>query len=162
MRPVIHSTKHQVQFPFSAITTGLRVNLLIAQAVATADKDLASEVEEGSIIKAVYVEMWLLNTGNDGHAIVILEKVPDGSTGANATEMASLFTYTNKKNIFYTHEGLTNNDGIDPPRNILNRWIKIPKSKQRFGLGDRLVLTISNPSAGTLNRCGQTVFKEYT
>ncbi len=162
MRPVIHSVKHQVQYPFSAIATGITENILLATAVNQTAADIAVEVQEGSIIKAVFVELWLQNTSSNGHAVVILEKVPVGGTGATASQMADLFNYVNKKNILFTHEGLTTNDGVGNPMRILGSWFKIPKGKQRFGLGDRLFLTIANPSANSLNRCGFTLYKELT
>ncbi len=162
VRPVIHSTKHYVQFPFSNIGAGVRENALLINAVAAPDKNISSEVEEGASIKAVFIEMWMINAGGDGTAIVIVEKTTNNNTGANVTDMASLFGYDNKKNILFTHQGLTSNDGIGNPIPVIRGWIKIPKSKQRFGLGDRLVLTISNVSAQDLDRCGFTTYKEYT
>ncbi len=162
MKPVIHSVKHIVQTPISQIATGVRENILIFAAVESTVANAATEIEEGSIVKAVYVEMWLENQSNLGHAIMILEKVENLEVGATFTEMGSLFTYSNKKNILFTHEGLTANDAIGNPMPVVRQWFKIPKGKQRFGLGDRMTLTISNPSANDLNRCGMFIFKELS
>ncbi len=162
MRPPIHSQKHYVQFPISDITTGIKGSLQIAKSVATVDKNLASEVEEGSIIKAVYVELWLLNDGNDGEFIAVLVKDTKDGNGPSFSELASLNTYVNKKNVLFTTQGLTQNDGVTGPIPVMRGFYKIPKSKQRFGLGDTLNLTIANVSAGNLQRCGFTTYKEYT
>ncbi len=162
MKPIIHSTKHIVQAPFSQITTGIRENIVIASAVESTVANLANEVEEGSNIKAVFVEMWLQNSANDGHQILILEKVPISSGGATFANMGALFSYVNKKNILFTHEGLSANDGVGNPLPVIRQWIKIPKGKQRMGLGDSLVLTISNPSSNNLNRCGVFIYKELS
>ncbi len=162
MKPIVHSTKHIVQTPISQISTGVRENILIAQAVESTTANLATEVEEGTVIKAVYVEMWLQNQGNLGHSIAILEKVENGAVGASFAQMGALFQYGNKKNIFFTHEGLTSNDAIGNPIPVIRQWFKIPKGKQRFGLGDRLALTISNPSSQDLDRCGMFIYKELS
>ncbi len=162
MKAVIHSTKHIVQSPIDQIATGVAENIIIAQAVESTTANLATEVVEGAVIKAVFVEMWLENQSNLGHAIVILEKVPLGATGATFAQMGALFSYPNKKNILFTHEGLTANDAIGNPMPIVRQWFKIPKGKQRMGFSDRLVLTISNPSSNDLNRCGMFIFKELT
>ncbi len=159
MRPVIQSVKHIVQAPIDQITTGTAVNILIAVGVVSKDANLSTEVPEGNVIKAVFVEMWLENQSNLGHAVVILEKVTGGDLGASFANMADLWGYTNKKNILFTHEGLTANDAIGNPLPVIRQWFKIPKGKQRFGLGDRLVLTISNPSSNDLNRCGMFIYK---
>ncbi len=162
VRPVIHSTKHYVQFPFNDVTTGTRDGVQLAISVSTVDKNTSSEVEEGCSIKAVFVELWLQNSGVDGTSIVTLEKAGQGSTGISFAEMASIMTYNNKKNVLFTHEGLTSNDGVSGPTVVMRGWFKIPKSKQRFGLDDRLVLSISNTSAGDLHTCGFATYKEYT
>jgi len=161
VRPMVHSTKHYVQFPFNDVGAGVVENNIIASGVAVGAKDLASEVEEGSTIKAVYVEMWLQNASNDASFIATLSKNPEFGLGPTFVEMASLHTYTNKKNILYTTQGLAQNDGVSGPIAIMRSFIKIPKSKQRFGLGDILSLSISNISAGVLHRCGFTTYKEY-
>ncbi len=162
VRPMVHSTKHYVQHPISQITTGTRENIVIAQAVEATTANLGHEVAEGSSIKALYIEIWLQNQGNLGESIVTVTKDPVDDTGPSFAEMANLFAYNNKKNILFTHQGLTSNDGISGPVVVMRNWLKIPKSKQRFGLGDKLNLNISNVSSNALNRCGFSLYKEYT
>ncbi len=162
VRPMVHSVKHYVQYPFSQITTGARETIPIVTAVQRDAVNLANEVIEGSHIKAVYFEMWIQNEGNLGSFIFTITKDPDGSAGPTVSEMASLMTFSNKKNILYTSQGLTSNDAISGPVNIIRTFLKIPKSKQRFGLGDSLNINLSNVSANDLNRCGFSTYKEYS
>ncbi len=162
VRPVVHSIKHYVQFPINQITTGTREVLAVARAMERSDVNTASEIAEGSLIKALYIELWLQNTSNLGESILTITKDPDDATGPTFTEMATLFSYTNKKNILFTHQGLTSNDGVSGPVAVIRTWLKIPKSKQRFGLGDKININISNVSANDLNRCGFALFKEYS
>ena len=162
VRPQVHSTKHYVQLPIDQIATGTRQTSQIVNAVATLNKNLASEVEEGNTIKAVYFEMWLQNQSNLGEFILAITKSGEDLTGPTFAEMAALHNYNNKKNVLYVTQGLTSNDGVSGPVNVIRGWIKIPKSKQRFGLGDKLTLNISNVSAGDLNRCGFCTYKEYS
>ncbi len=162
MKAPINSRKHIVQLPFDQIATGTaQVNNLIT-AVDRTIADSATEVQEGAIVKAVFIEMWLQNSAADGHAVLTVSKNPAGDTGPAFGGLADLDSYDNKKNILFTHEGLTSNDGVGNPVRILYHWIKIPKGKQRFGLGDRLDLNLSNPSSNNLNRCGLAIYKEYT
>ncbi len=162
MKQIVHSVKHYVQFPIDQITTGTIQNIRLALAVESTVANAADEVEEGTIIKAIYIELLLQNQGNLGEFIVVLEKTQVGAVGVNFAQAAALFTYQNKKNVFYVSQGLTSNDGVGNPQKVLGMWFKIPKSKQRMGLGDRLVLSISNTSAGDLNRCGFATYKEYS
>ncbi len=162
VRPVVHSTKHYVQFPIDQISTGTVQSIVIADGVESTIANSATEVEEGAIVKAVFLELWLENQGNLGEFIATLTKVPEFGTGPTFAQMAALFTYSNKKNILYCTQGLTPNDGVAQPVNLIRNWFKIPKGKQRFGLGDRLILSISNTSAQDLNRCGFATYKEYS
>ncbi len=162
MKAPIHSVKHLVQFPIDGIPTGTRQAITLLTSVESTVANLANEVPEGSVIKAIYIELWLQNTSNLGESIVTLCKDIRLGIGPTFAEMASLFTYTNKKNVLFTHQGLTSNDGVSGPVRILQQWIKIPKGKQRMGLGDQLILSISNTSANDLNRCGIAIYKEYT
>ncbi len=160
MRPPIHSRKHYVQITRSTVATVARNNedIIVVNATPTG----VDEVVDGAIVKAVYVELWLLNAGNAGSDVVILGKNLGASAGPTFTQMNALGTYDEKKNVLFTHQGLSNNDGIDPPMNVMRAWYKIPKSKQRFGLGDRLRLSIANNSAQDLFYCGFATYKEYT
>ncbi len=162
VKPQVHSQKHYVQFPIDQVATGVVQSIILVDAVESTIANSATEVVEGSIVKAVFVELWLENTGNLGESIVALTKVPEFGTGPSFANMAALFTYSNKKNVLYVTQGLTSNDGVSQPTNIIRNWFKIPKGKQRFGLGDRLILTISNTSAQDLNRCGFATYKEYS
>ncbi len=159
MKPPIKSKKHYVQFGIDQILTGVSQSISLVDANDGASAD---EVEQGSIIKAVYIELWLQNQSNLGEQITCVTKGVAGDSGPTFAEMATLFTYNNKKNVLFTSQGLTSNDGISGPQFILRQWIKIPKSKQRFGLTDRLTLNIANVSSNSLNRCGLAIYKEYT
>ncbi len=160
MRPVIHSQKHYVQISRTAVLTVARniEDIVLAVAAPTG----VDEVQEGAVVKAVYIELWYLDDGGDGSNIVLLSKHENGTTGPNFSQANALGTYDNKKNILFVHQGLTPNDGIDPPQLMMRSWYKIPKSKQRFGLGDSLRLTIANNSAQGATYCGFATYKEYT
>ncbi len=162
MRPIIHSVKHYVQFPIDQISTGARQIITLATAVESTLANLSTEVPEGTLVKAVYVELWLDNQSNLGESIVILEKTVAGQTPASFSNMGNLFAYENKKNILFTHQGLTSNDVGGNPVNIMRAWFKIPKGKQRMGLGDSIEIVIANVSANNLNRCGFAIYKEYS
>jgi len=162
VRPMVHSVKHYVQYPIDQIGTGARQSIPIVTAVARDDVNLANEINEGSSVKAVFFEMWFQNEGNLGEFIMTITKDPDGGVGPSFGEMATLNDFSNKKNILYTTQGLTSNDGISGPINIIRSFLRIPKSKQRFGLGDSINICISNVSANDLVRCGFSTYKEYS
>ncbi len=116
-------------------------------------------------MKACYVEFWVSQDSASivGSYTVVLLKNPGGSNPPLTADLAALHDYDNKKNILFTAQGLlTPNDGGQVP--VLRGWYKIPKGKQRFGLGDlmQIALRNNNATAIDINFCGVVIFKEYT
>ncbi len=156
----IHSTKHYLEQTLGNIGPGLLTSLNIVTAVAVVDKNISNEVEEGATIKAVYVEMWITSDDVTQSSFTItLEKIPAGAGAMTYAESITLQSYPNKKNIFYKTMGLVA-PKLEPPLPIIRQWFKIPKGKQRFGLGDTLRLNISGITDG-INFCGFYTYKEY-
>jgi len=161
----IQSIKHYVQFANATIANGARVTLEIVTAVSvTAVGANTNEVEEGSIVKAIHVEMWCLCTGSSGGITqfnYVLEKVPAGQASVTFTQMLNLASYPNKKNVLYTSQGnlpsRIDSAGTIP---VMRGWYLIPKGKQRMGLGDKVVLSVAS-TGSTLDRCGMMTYKEY-
>ncbi len=159
MRAPIHSVKHYVQVSLASVAAGTLNQTIIANSLEQSAVNTSNEVVEGSIIKAVYVEMWVrTNDTSPGTALLSLVKTVDASNFVFADAIA-LHDYTNKKNILYHTQGLTNDQDADAVP-FVRGWFKIPKSKQRFGLGDRLVLGIA-AQALEQNICGFMTYKEY-
>ncbi len=164
MRAPIHSKKHINQISQSTVAQAAVGNTTLIRAVEP-QSTLPSEVEEGAIVKACYVEFWVSQDSASvvGSYTVALSKDPGGSSGMTAANLAALHDYTNKKNILFTGQGLlTPNDGGQVP--VLRGWYKIPKGKQRFGLGDILRVSIrnNNSTAIDINFCGLAIYKEYS
>ncbi len=162
MKPVIHSQKHYVQQSRSQVATVSRTIIDIAEAVAGPSANLVDEVVEGAVIKAVFVEMWILDTSNDGSFVLSLMKLDAAANQPNFAECNALGTYTSKKNVLFTTQGLSPNNGVGNPIPIIRQWFKIPKGKQRFGLGNKLVLTITNNGLNDLEFCGFFTYKELS
>ncbi len=162
VRPMVHSTKHYVQNSIATVLAGARTNLVIAQAVAVVDKNVAFEVEEGATIKAVFFEQWVrASEVSPGSYVATIEKIVSGGTFPSTTSMAALNDYANKKNVFFSSQGLVNDQDADA-MSVIRGWIKIPKSKQRFGLGDSLLFSLFAQGAIDMVLCGLTTYKEYT
>ncbi len=160
----INTVKHYVHFTNAILASGGIDGLEIVNAVVAPATSNAEDVREGAIIKAVYIEMWLTNdggTGTDNQFNVALEKIPTSGIAMTYAQSVNLGAYPNKKNVLFTSQGVqgASVDGIDGIP-VLRSWILIPKGKQRFGLGDRLVLNISS-TGFSLRRCGMSTYKEY-
>ncbi len=156
----INSEKHIVQRTLQGVTGGAIFTQEVIQVTATPTASI--HVPVGAVIKAVHVELWLLTTGNTsvGSTIVTVEKTVGDQPNMQFAESTGLHDYVNKKNILYTTQGLVS-DEKSVPIPALKFWVKIPKGKQRFGLGDKLVINISALSED-LEFCGAFIYKSYT
>ncbi len=160
VKPMVHSQKHYVQQSLFTVTAGALSNINLISGTVVADKNVPREVEEGSTVKAIYLEYWInTNDTTPGTNIIVLLKRSGNEPILTVTDSALLQDYLNKKNVFYVTMGLTNpNTSTAIP--VLRQWIKIPKSKQRFGLGDSLSISF-HAQTGTMKVCGFACFKEY-
>ncbi len=161
LAPIV-SIKHIVQVEKTPIATGAVRNLQLIQGVVQTGVANFADVVEGSLVKAVYIEMWFKSNaaaGLDTKFQLIIEKVIGGQEPATFTQMNNLMTYPNKKNILYTSQGVVG-DLSTQAIPIVRGWFKIPKGKQRFGLDDELFCNISSTGAEAEN-CGLAIYKEY-
>ncbi len=161
VRPMVHSVKHYVQFSLATVTAGTVLNVAIATGVAIDDVNIVSEVKEGSSIKAIYFELWIRSsstTPSSGQLIVYKKQSDSGNP--TAVNMAALGDWDNKRNIFYTTMGLFNDQDADAIA-LFKGWIKIPKGKQRFTIGDDLNFSIFAPTIDS-QICGFATYKEYS
>ena len=160
MRPPIQSTKHFIHFPSTGVVSGtVRTITLIDVLARTGNLANAADVYEGSVIKAIYLEFWIGSTTALTTSSWCVGKNPDNSTGPSFAEMTNLGVYQGKKNLFNCGQGLVPATGNTLA--IFRGWLKIPKGKQRFGLGDRMLLSVSATGA-TLNLCGLAIYKDYS
>ncbi len=159
MRPRVTTSKHYRQDSLFTVAGAGITPLLQAQGVNVTAANASNEVREGAIISAVYLEYWLTSDDtNQATYIATFEKKNSSQPAMTAGDSAGLFSYPNKKNVLITHMGLINPvGGVATP--VFREWVKIPKSKQRFGLGDQLVINFHSQSIG-LNGCGFTLYKE--
>ncbi len=160
MRAIIHSKKHITQKSLFTVLTGATSNFLIVDSVE--EPTTPDHIDEGTLVKAVFVELWAIGSSSNQFFTGILVKLPSGLGTPTTTNMSLLNDWEGKKNILYTTQGLASNDGIAMPLPIVKQWFKIPKGKQRFGLGDRLVFALKSGGDASIIACGFATFKEYS
>ncbi len=160
--PPINTVKHYVHNSNAAVASGaIAVQGVVVAAVAPAVSNSFS-VREGAVIKAVYVERWIIgtDTGEVAQFTLVVEKKRQGETNMTHTQSQNLGSYPNKKNILYTTQGIVAADAEGASAiPVIRNWILIPKGKQRFGAGDELVVDVA--AVGGLRVCGINTFKEY-
>ncbi len=158
----INANKHYVHLSNSQIASGAISTIVQVEAVAAPASANSFEVEEGSIVKAVYLEQWIYGLGASGvdtQFFMCVMKKPSDAPDLTFAQSSNLGAYPNKKNILYTTQGVIG--GIDTNSiPIIKNWLLIPKGKQRMGLGDKIVTYITTLGAA-IQRCGFATYKEY-
>ncbi len=161
MAPLV-TIKHMTNIENAVVAAAAVRSIELVQAVAQTAVANTGDVVEGSLVKACYFELWLKsNAALNGNAKfqLVIEKLPAGVTTITFAEMNNLMTYSNKKNILFTSQGIIG-DKATQSIPISRDWYKIPKGKQRFGLDDKLIATVS-ATTESINTCGLTIFKEW-
>ncbi len=158
----INSIKHYVQRANVSIASGaIRVDDIVTSVVAPAATN-TSDVTQGSVVKAIYLEYWLWGagaSGTDTQFNFMFLKLPVATSDPTFANINNLGAYTNKKNIFYHSSGVlggVDNNSIP----VVRGWFMVPKGKQRMGLSDKLVIATST-SGAALQLCGFSTYKEY-
>ncbi len=160
MRAPIHSVKHYVQTSLSTVTGAAILTVVLARGAETANAP--DEVKEGAVVKAMWVELWVIAQDTvPGSFVFIIEKRPSDLSAASVANMGALHDYANKKNIFYTTQGVIGDQDTNAIP-LYKGWLKIPRGKQRIGLNDRLSWSILAQAGVDLTVCGMTIYKEYT
>ncbi len=161
-RPTINSRKHIIQFSPIVVAAGGINPITLAEAV----QDLgvgttANKVAVGSVIKAIWVELWALSDTATavGSTNITIEKLPSGLADMSFGNSQAIFVYPNKNNIFYMTQGLVGEENGGTPIPFLRQWIKIPKGKQRMSLGDKLKLNVAGITG--ISFCTINIYKEY-
>jgi len=160
----INSVKHYVAQTNFSQTAGGASPIIVADSVVAPAAANTFDVREGSVIKAVHFEYWLMNDGASGQEtqfVLIVYKAPSAVAFATFTNMLNLQAWDNKKNILYSTQGILSPqaDGSNTVP-ILRDWILIPKGKQRMGRGDRIIVSIASVETN-LRICGLSTYKEY-
>ncbi len=161
MKQIIQSTKRISQASLFTVAADAVEQFIVLQ--ATQDFTGGSgQCPVGAVVKAVYVEMWMMGDGQQpSFQMAIVEKSQGNATVASIAALRDLDNFTNKKNIFHTFQGLIG-DANTNPMPIIRQWIKIPRGKQRMGLGDRIRVVFGGlDPVGSVEVCGFTIAKYY-
>ncbi len=159
----INSVKHIVQRASVSVASGGLNSTVVVDAIAKdATRSNTSDVSEGAIVKAIFVELWLKSDADAGTStqfVVTFEKLVSDAASITNAEMLALQAYTNKKNIFFTSQGVLG-DLTTQAIPVIRQWIAIPKGKQRMGFSDRMIINTA-PVGFAIDVCGVFIYKEY-
>ncbi len=160
MRP-INSQKHIVDVQGSTVM-GTNQFIILANTVENAVLANSADVEKGSNLSAIYLNVQVVGQGASGvlnNIYMYLFKNPAGLItvfpDGNQTGVSEF-----KKQIFHTEMRMLSDDNDSIPITLFNGVLKIPNKFRRMGIDDTIGLVLFSPGP-TANFCVQTIYKEY-
>ncbi len=162
MKAPITARKHYVQFTEFNVASATVTELALVDAKDLLAVNAPNEVVEGSVVKAIYVELWLTtDAATTGSFVVVLEKVESEAATPVLTEMTTLMNYNNKKNILFCSQGILATEASGNPTPVMRQWFKIPRGKQRMGQDDQIRVLVAAIGANQITGCSFSTYKEY-
>ncbi len=158
----INSRKHIVDLQ-GGIPGNAAENTIIMSAVDNADSAQPTNVESGSRVSSLFLNIQVIATADTtlNNVYFYIYKNPQGSIttfpSANATGTSEF-----KRQIFHTEMRMmaNTNDGI--PITLFQGVLKVPRVFQSMRVGDTVGINFFSPGAGnTQNYCIQAIFKSY-
>ena len=103
VRPMVTSEKHYVQVTLSTVLVGTNLTIPIAVAEASPTPGDGREINIGTTVKAVYVEMWYQGPANQPTTIsTAFIKISNGGSGPSTADMIDIHNYQSSR-LFCQH-----------------------------------------------------------
>ncbi len=162
LRP-IHSVKHIVDVQ-GAIVAATKTNVRLASAVDNPTLANVDQVEKGSHINSMFVNIQVIGTGAGGvlnqiYAIfykvpganILAAQIPNGNTTGSSDF---------KRQIFHTEMIMLSSSSDDIPQTLFKGVLRIPKVFQAMRMNDFIEIQLFAPG-DISNFCVQAIYKEY-
>ncbi len=156
LRP-IKSDKHEITWSNLAQDASATTNIALATAVASADKNTATEVEIGSHIKSIYFE-FNVAANTITNPKVLHWKVIGNRAGETITAASTYYQADRSRIIKRGMEMLPKDVGTVFKRIFV---VRIPRTWQRMQANMSLTFAYVSTSAEPQNLCGFAIYKEY-
>ncbi len=155
IRPVIHSEKKENTWTALSEDASSEKTIKIYEGVPSADVNLGSEIEIGSVVKWVYFEFHFSAETTTAAKVVhwLIQFVPVGMTAATVS------TYNAGDKSYIIKRGMAmlvrDQSTVFKERFV----VKIPRSYQRVKVNTELQFRYISTSSNTQNSCGFTICK---
>ena len=158
LRPV-NRIKHVVDSQLG-IVLAVQSSINLVTSTDTPTLALTSEVETGSTVNAIYlnVEAYATTAGALSNIYMIIHKSPGGNIAAPAPNAVG--ANDNKRFVIHQEMKMMEQSVNGNPRTIFNGVIMIPRGYRRNGPNDILQLTLLSPGVNA-NVCIQCHYKEF-
>ncbi len=155
IRPVIHSEKKEATWTFLGADESSENTVVIYNGTPSADVNVGTEIEVGSVVKWVYFEFHFSAETTTAAKVVhwLIQFVPDGMT----TSVPSIYNSGSKSYVIKRGMAMLVRDQSTV---FKERFVvKIPRAYQRVKVNTQLEFRFISTSSNTQNSCGFTICK---
>ncbi len=155
IRPVVHSEKKEVTWTFLAADESSQKTVVIYNGTPSADVNVGTEIEVGSVVKWVYFEFHFSAETTTAAKVVHwqIQFVPEGMT----TTAPSVYNGGSKSYVIKRGMAMLVRDQATV---FKERFVvKIPRAYQRVKVNTELQFRYISTSSNTQNSCGFTICK---
>ncbi len=158
LRPV-HSIKHIIDLQ-GGLTVGTVTSntLILAKDAPVLAGEI--EVETASTISAIFLNIQVAasSTAALANVYMAVSKNPGGNLAD--IDPQTVGDDDNKKFVIHQEMIMTEKNTTAIPRTLFKGVIRIPRGYKRFGINDKLVVTLKSPGV-TMDFCIQCIYKEF-
>ncbi len=162
LRP-IHSIKHIVDSQ-GGIVAATKTKVTLAHAVDAPVLANTTEVETGSRITSMFVNIQVIGTGAGGvlnNIYAIFYKNPGGNIAGGSVPNGNVTGADDfKRQIFHTEMLMLSSSSDDIPQALFKGVLRIPRVFHNMRINDDIELQLFAPG-DTSNYCVQCIYKEY-
>ncbi len=157
---VVNSIKNEVN-SVQAVVASTNLVFVIAQAADVHDTAVSTSVRNGSMIKAIWVELWYygLSAGNtnDIFDAYIIKNPGNNLTNPNP---GTVGTSNEKKFVIKEWKGLAGNKSLGGTPYQFRGWLRLPRRYWRMGTDDVWFLVVRSPTTGQM--CTKFIYKWFS
>ncbi len=157
LRPV-HSIKHVVDIQ-GGLVGGTQANNDLIESVDAPTVAIADRVETGSTVNAIYlkVEAYATSTAALANFYMIIWKNPGGNITAPVPNQVGVDD--DKRFVIHQEMVMMEKNTTGNPRTVFAGVLKIPRGYKRFGINDKLEISVLSPGVSS-DFCIQCIYKE--
>ncbi len=157
LRPV-HSIKHVVDIQ-GGVVAGTQANNDLIESVDAPTVAIADRVETGSTVNAIFlkVEAYATSTAALANFYMIVWKNPGGNITAPVPNQVGVDD--DKRFVIHQEMVMMEKNTTGNPRTVFVGVLKIPRGYKRFGINDKLEISVLSPGVSS-DFCIQCIYKE--
>ncbi len=159
LRPV-NSIKHIVDIQGGLIVNTQVDEELIVAVDSTVSTSNPFHVEKGCTVSSLFLNVQVAATSTSALANVYMAVMKSPGDNISVPQVNTIGTSDERRFVIHQEMIMTEKNTTAIPRTLFKGVIKIPRGYKRFGIKDKLYLSLKSPGV-SYDYCIQAIYKEF-